>query len=113
MTSLLLVCATQVTFLKCGGVVLGTAFHHVAMDGVGSFHFVQTWTGLARGLSVSEACPSPPSHDRTGLRARSPPRADFDQQVYFPRDPTRVPFATRVYSISSKLLADLMLRCTP
>lgn len=104
----------QVTFLKCGGVVLGTALHHVPMDGVGAFHFIQTWTGLARGLSVSEACPSPPSHDRTPLRARSPPRADLDLDVYLPGgNPNRGPFATRIYPISSKLLADLKSRCAP
>ena len=104
---------TQVTFLKCGGVVLGTSLHHVVIDGVGAFHFMQTWTGLARDLSVSEACPSPPSHDRTPLRERSPPHADSDHQVYLPGDPNRGPVATRVYSVSPKLLADLKSRCAP
>uniref|UniRef100_A0ACD5ZUK4 Uncharacterized protein n=1 Tax=Avena sativa TaxID=4498 RepID=A0ACD5ZUK4_AVESA len=105
----------QVTFLKCGGVVLGTGIHHVTMDGAGAFHFIQTWTGLARGLAVSEACPSPPSHDRTLLRPRSPPHADFDHPVYSPAYLNGVPrsFVTRVYSVSPKLLADLKSRCAP
>ncbi|CAM0878355.1 unnamed protein product [Alopecurus aequalis] len=105
----------QVTFLKCGGVVLGTGIHHVAMDGTGAFHFMQTWTGLARGLSVSEACPSPPVHDRTLLRARSPLRADFDHPVYSPEYLNGLPrpFVTRVYSVSRKLLADIKSQCAP
>nr|BCY27076.1 hydroxycinnamoyl-CoA:quinate hydroxycinnamoyltransferase [Bambusa multiplex]BCY27077.1 hydroxycinnamoyl-CoA:quinate hydroxycinnamoyltransferase [Bambusa multiplex] len=105
----------QVTFLKCGGVVLGTGIHHVTMDGIGAFHFIQTWTGLARGLDAAEACASPPFHDRTLLRARSPPRADFDHPVYSPAylNGRPRPFVTRVYSVSPKLLADLKSRCAP
>jgi shikimate O-hydroxycinnamoyltransferase len=105
----------QVTFLKCGGVVLGTGIHHVTMDGMGAFHFIQTWTGLARGLSAAEACVSPPSHDRTLLRARSPPRTEFDHPVYSPAylNGRPRPFVTRVYSVSPKLLADLKSRCAP
>ncbi|CAO2202010.1 unnamed protein product [Urochloa humidicola] len=30
----------QVTFLKCGGVVLGTGIHHVVADGVAAFPFI-------------------------------------------------------------------------
>jgi hypothetical protein len=61
----------QVTFLKCGGVVLGTGIHHVTMDGMGAFHFIQTWTGVARGLDTAEACgPLPPFHDRMLLGAQ-------------------------------------------
>uniref|UniRef100_A0ACD5TZ02 Uncharacterized protein n=1 Tax=Avena sativa TaxID=4498 RepID=A0ACD5TZ02_AVESA len=105
----------QVTFLKCGGAVLGTAIHHGAMDGMGVAHFIQTWTGLTRGLSVSEACSSPPYHDRTLLRRRSPPHVDFDHLVYssvylngIPR-----PFVTHLYSVSPKLLVDLKSQCAP
>ncbi|KAL6661341.1 hypothetical protein ACP70R_000725 [Stipagrostis hirtigluma subsp. patula] len=105
----------QVTFLKCGGVVLGTGIHHVVMDGVGAFHFIQTWSGLARGLDAAEACGSPPFHDRTLLRARSPPRPAFDHHVYSPAflSGRPRPFVTRIYSVSPKLLADLKSRCAP
>ncbi|XP_047043194.1 putrescine hydroxycinnamoyltransferase 1-like [Lolium rigidum] len=103
----------QVTFLKCGGVVLGTGIHHMSMDGMGSFHFIQTWTGLARGLNISEACPLPPMHDRTLLRGRSPPHADFDHLFYSPAYLTGLPrpYVTRVYSVSPKLLENLKSRC--
>ncbi|CAO2202015.1 unnamed protein product [Urochloa humidicola] len=105
----------QVTFLRCGGVVLGTAIHHAVMDGVGAFQFVQTWSGLARGLDVAEACNPTPFHDRTLLRARSPPRPAFDHFAYSPaflggRAPR--PYVTRVYPVSPKLLADLKSRCS-
>ncbi|KAM0913304.1 hypothetical protein ACQ4PT_012249 [Festuca glaucescens] len=105
----------QVTFLKCGGVVLGTAIHHVLMDGIGAFHFIQTWSGLARGLDVSQACPSPPSHDRTLLRGRSPPHAYFHHPAYssaYLNGPPR-PCVTLVYPVSPKLLAGLKSRCAP
>ena len=106
----------QVTFLKCGGVVLGTGIHHVTMDGMGAFHFMQTWTGVARGLDVAEACgPLPPFHDRTLLRARSPPTPAFDHPVYSPSllNGRPRPFVTRVYAVSPKLLADVKSRCAP
>nr|CAB3481084.1 unnamed protein product [Digitaria exilis] len=103
----------QVTFLKCGGVVLGTAIHHAAMDGVGAFQFVQTWSGLSRGLDIAEACGPAPLHDRTPLRARCPPRPTADHFCYssaFLSGRAR-PFVTRLYSVSPKLLADLKSRC--
>uniref|UniRef100_J3MXJ9 Uncharacterized protein n=1 Tax=Oryza brachyantha TaxID=4533 RepID=J3MXJ9_ORYBR len=68
----------QVTFLKCGGVAVGTGMHHVTMDGAGAFQFIRTWTGLSRGLDAADLSPSPPSHERTLLRARSPPHVPFE-----------------------------------
>ncbi|KAJ1254526.1 hypothetical protein BS78_K038400 [Paspalum vaginatum] len=103
----------QVTFLKCGGVVLGTGIHHAVMDGVGAFQFIQTWSGLSRGLDVAEACGQLPFHDRSLLRARCPPCPTHDHFVYsraFLSGRPR-PFVTRVYSVSPDLLADLKSRC--
>jgi len=106
----------QVTLLRCGGVVLGTAIHHVVSDGVSSFQFIQTWAGLARGLAVgaeAAACGPLPVHDRTLLRARRPPCPTSDHLDYSPAFPTRRlrPSPTRVYPVSPKLLADLRSRC--
>ncbi|CAL5005999.1 unnamed protein product [Urochloa decumbens] len=105
----------QVTFLKCGGVVLGTGIHHVTMDGMGAFHFIQTWTGTSRGLPTADACGPAPFHDRTLLRARSPPSPSFDHPVYSPSllNGRPRPFVTRVYSVSPKLLADIKSQCSP
>jgi shikimate O-hydroxycinnamoyltransferase len=105
----------QVTFLKCGGVAVGTGMHHVTMDGAGAFQFIRTWTGLSRGLDAAAASPSPPSHDRTLLRARSPPHVPFEHPVYSPSYLNGLPrpFVTRVYSVPPKLLADIKAACAP
>nr|CAB3483096.1 unnamed protein product [Digitaria exilis] len=113
----------QVTFLKCGGVVLGTGIHHVTMDAMSAFHFIRTWTGLARGLDLAEASDPPPSQDRTLLRARSPPSPTFDHPVYSSMSPSPTPgaplnshpkpFMARLYSISPKHLADIKSTCAP
>ncbi|RLN03168.1 hydroxycinnamoyl-coenzyme A shikimate/quinate hydroxycinnamoyltransferase-like protein 1a [Panicum miliaceum] len=103
----------QVTFLKCGGVVLGTGIHQAVMDGVGAFQFIQTWAELARGLDAAEACEPVPFHDRTLLRARRQPCPTSDHFIYSPAflSGRPRPFLTRVYPVSPKLLADLKSRC--
>jgi shikimate O-hydroxycinnamoyltransferase len=103
------------TFLKCGGVVLGAAVHHALMDGIGAFLFIQTWSGLARGLAVSQACPCPPSRDRAPLRGRSPPHADFDHLAYSSAHLNGVlrPSVTLICPVSPKRLAELKSRCAP
>ncbi|GJN33969.1 hypothetical protein PR202_gb22600 [Eleusine coracana subsp. coracana] len=100
----------QVTFLKCGGVTVGTGMHHVTMDGAGAFQFIRTWTALSRGESPPDASPF---HDRTLLRSRSPPHVPFDHPVYSPSylNGTPRPFVTRVYAVPPKLLADIKSRC--
>ncbi|KAL5205648.1 hypothetical protein ABZP36_033857 [Zizania latifolia] len=102
----------QVTFLKCGGVAVGTGMHHVTMDGAGAFQFMRTWTGLARGLDAEA---SPPSHERTLLRSRSPPHVPFEHPVYSPSylNGRPRPFVTRVYNVWPKLLADIKAACAP
>jgi shikimate O-hydroxycinnamoyltransferase len=69
--------AVQLTFFKCGGVALGTALHHVAVDAVSAVHFFETWSAFSRAGSrennVAQVLELP-CHDRTLLRARSPPR---------------------------------------
>lgn len=57
----------QVTFFRCGGVALGTAMHHFVIDGRSAFHFIRTWSSIARGGDTAAA---PPTLDRTPLRAR-------------------------------------------
>ncbi|VAI41471.1 unnamed protein product [Triticum turgidum subsp. durum] len=61
------VCATQVTFFKCGGVAFGTAVHHGTMDGISAFHFFQTWSTFSR--DGDRAVVKFPYHDRTHLCA--------------------------------------------
>ncbi|KAF5806903.1 putative quinate O-hydroxycinnamoyltransferase [Helianthus annuus] len=73
----------QVTYFKCGGVSLGFAFDHRVSDGKTFFHFMNTWSDMARGLDIT----LPPFIDRTLLRARDPPRPVFKHIEYQP-DPT-------------------------
>ncbi|KAF8662817.1 hypothetical protein HU200_055395 [Digitaria exilis] len=54
--------AVQVTFFKCGGVALGTALHHVAIDASSAFHFFQTWSAFSRD-SDDHAAVELPCHD--------------------------------------------------
>jgi shikimate O-hydroxycinnamoyltransferase len=69
---------SQVTHFKCGGVALGVGVHHTLSDGVSSLHFINTWSDIARGLSIA----IPPFIDRTLLRPRNPPTPSFDHVEY-------------------------------
>ncbi|GJX34955.1 shikimate O-hydroxycinnamoyltransferase-like protein [Tanacetum coccineum] len=68
----------QVTHFKCGGVALGCGVFHTLSDGLSSLHFINTWSDVARGLSVS----IPPFIERTLLRAREPPTPTYDHVEY-------------------------------
>ncbi|KAK8294161.1 hypothetical protein V6Z11_D06G237300 [Gossypium hirsutum] len=62
-----LIMAQVSTTLKCGGVSLGIATHHTLTDGTTDFHFINSWSEMARGLPQISM---PPLIDRTLLRAR-------------------------------------------
>ena len=68
------------TRFKCGGVCLGMGVHHLVADGTAALHFINTWSDVARGLSVTV----PPFMDRTILRSRNPPDPTFDHIEYAP-----------------------------
>ncbi|KAL6642197.1 hypothetical protein ACP70R_020378 [Stipagrostis hirtigluma subsp. patula] len=110
----------QVTFLKCGGVAFGTALHHAAGDAVSAFDFFQTWSALCRegnddGGGDAVKVLQLPCHDRTLLRARSPPVVCPDVfSVFCPK--LRViqpsgPVATEVFTVSKDHLAALKGAC--
>ncbi|CAD6232427.1 unnamed protein product [Miscanthus lutarioriparius] len=108
------VLAVQVTFLKCGGVALGTAIHHVSMDALSAFHFIQTWSAFAKhgnGAVVELPC-----HDRTLLCPRSPPTVHPDALLTFcPKvifsDPLG-PVVVKVFTISRDQVASLKHHCS-
>ncbi|CAM0885123.1 unnamed protein product [Alopecurus aequalis] len=109
-------CAVQVTFLKCGGVTLGTALHHAAVDGFSAFHFFQTWSSFSRDGNA--AALDLPCHDRTLLRARSPPFVHPDALTMFrpklpPCElPPTVHVVNEIFSISKDQVAALKRACT-
>jgi len=43
----------QVTHFKCGGLTLAVNWAHAVADGQAGFHFIKSWSELARGLQVS------------------------------------------------------------
>lgn len=95
-----LMCGFQVTFLKCGGVTLGTALHHAAIDAVSAFHFFQTWSAFSRvGAAVALELPH---HNRTLLCARSPPvvHPDADLTMFCPSSVSEAPSGVVVNNIS-------------
>ncbi|EFJ38141.1 BAHD family acyltransferase, clade IV [Selaginella moellendorffii] len=55
----------QVTSFKCGGIVLGVAWHHRLADGQAFFSFMDNWSRLTRGAPL--ACS--PFRDRSALNA--------------------------------------------
>ncbi|KAK8641064.1 hypothetical protein V6N13_010494 [Hibiscus sabdariffa] len=71
----------QLTTFKCGGVCLGIGGHHTLMDGTTTFHFVNSWSEMARGLSQIRVAPL---IDRTLLRARVLPIPRFHHVEYDP-----------------------------
>jgi shikimate O-hydroxycinnamoyltransferase len=103
----------QVTFFKCGGVALGTALHHAAIDAISAFHFLQTWSAFSR--DGERAIVEPPSHDRTLLRGRSPPTIHSNAlSTFYPElafsDPSG-PVASEVFAISKDQVASLKRLC--
>ncbi|RWR72440.1 spermidine hydroxycinnamoyl transferase [Cinnamomum micranthum f. kanehirae] len=60
----------QLTVFRCGGVSLGFATSHTAMDGPSAAHFFCTWAKIAC-TGKADIC-MPPCLDRTLLRVRDP-----------------------------------------
>ncbi|KAF3339135.1 shikimate O-hydroxycinnamoyltransferase-like protein [Carex littledalei] len=69
----------QVTYLKCGSVVLGSSNNHIIIDGRSASYLYQTWSRIAREDLKSIV---PPSFDNTPIRPRSPPKISFDFPEY-------------------------------
>lgn len=74
----------QITYFKCGGVSLGIAMEHHAVDGSSAFHIINSWSEIARGLDISV----PPFLDRSILRPRNPPKPKFNHIEYRPASST-------------------------
>jgi shikimate O-hydroxycinnamoyltransferase len=95
--------------------VLGTAIHHAAADASSAFHFFQTWSAFCKHGDRAAVAVELPCHDRTLLRARSPPTVHPDALLtLLPRltlsDPDG-PLATEVFTISRDQLASLKHLC--
>ncbi|KAJ1295652.1 hypothetical protein BS78_01G239300 [Paspalum vaginatum] len=68
----------QLTRYRCGGLVIGTACHHLVADGQSMSFFYAAWaTAVSTGLSV---LPSPFTDRAAAAVARSPPTPAFDHR---------------------------------
>ncbi|KAI4312517.1 hypothetical protein MLD38_037323 [Melastoma candidum] len=92
----------QVTYFKYGGVSLGVGVQHQVADGSSVIHFLNTWSDIARGLKVSV----PPFIDRTLLRARDPPRPQFEHVEYKPTPVLKTPASQTFDSQATKTDSD-------
>lgn len=72
----------QVTRFKCGGVCLGFSSEHHLCDGISVSHFMETWSGIARGVAVA----IPPFFDKraAGMCPRDRPQPKFKHVEYQP-----------------------------
>ncbi|KAJ3698303.1 hypothetical protein LUZ61_002008 [Rhynchospora tenuis] len=109
-TSLLML---QVTYLKCGSVVLGTSNNHILIDGRGAAHIFQTWSRIARG---DLKCIVPPSFDNTPLCARSPSKISFEFPIYT-TDPSKKEDNPKscvlsLFKLSKEQIRNLKIRCS-
>ncbi|KAF8732970.1 hypothetical protein HU200_005732 [Digitaria exilis] len=107
----------QVTYLRCGGVVLGQAMHHSVCDARGAAHFFETWASISRG--EDDAPVTPPCFEHTLLAARPSPRraVAYDHPEYKP-DPTPVDaaaaaseYASAIITMTKSQVSALKARC--
>ncbi|KAM3335201.1 hypothetical protein ACQJBY_029548 [Aegilops geniculata] len=112
-----IMCAIQVTFMGCGGVILGTALHHAAVDAASVFHFFRTWSAFSRDRDgPGSAALDLPCHDRTLLRARTPPMVHPDAfTVFCPKlslSKMSGPVVSEIFAVSEDQVAALKRACT-
>ncbi|XP_023536048.1 fatty alcohol:caffeoyl-CoA acyltransferase-like [Cucurbita pepo subsp. pepo] len=63
----------QVTYLRCGGMILSTAIHHCLCDGIGTSQFLHAWAHITSQSNLSPPL-TPPFHSRHVLSHRDPTR---------------------------------------
>ncbi|PAN37463.1 hypothetical protein PAHAL_7G094200 [Panicum hallii] len=93
----------QVTFLRCGGVVLGLAAHHSLVDARSAAQFVETWASIARGSSDEDTLLSP-CFDHKLLSARPAPVVLYDHPEYKPEPTPPAHAVTAVSTYASALI---------
>ncbi|KAJ4780502.1 HXXXD-type acyl-transferase family protein [Rhynchospora pubera] len=103
----------QVTYLKCGSVVLGALAKHILIDGRSAAHIFDTWSRIARGELEKIV---PPSFDNTPLCARSPPQISFEFPAYT-TDPSKnednkKSCVLSLFKVSKEQIKHLKIRCS-
>ncbi|XP_062233434.1 hydroxycinnamoyltransferase 4-like [Phragmites australis] len=104
----------QVTYLRCGGVVLGQAMHHSVCDARGAAHFFETWASIARGATLNASVP--PCFDHKLLAARPTRTVLYDHPEYKP-EPEPVDavvastYASAIVTMTKGQVSALKARC--
>ncbi|KAL6870767.1 hypothetical protein ACP4OV_014615 [Aristida adscensionis] len=93
---------------------LGVVTNHAVVDAASASHFFQTWSAFCRDGDA--AAVEPPCHDRTLLRARSPPVVHPDALRTFCPRPALSPhppaaIASEVFAIAGEQVAALKRLC--
>ncbi|KAJ4701993.1 omega-hydroxypalmitate O-feruloyl transferase-like [Melia azedarach] len=70
----------QVTYLRCGGMILCTAINHCLCDGIGTSQFLHAWAHMTAKPNLD--LPILPFHTRHVLKPRNPPQVTFAHHGY-------------------------------
>ncbi|GLT43609.1 hypothetical protein SLA2020_175480 [Shorea laevis] len=92
----------QVTTFKCGGISLGLCSHHSLADGSSGFHFINSWSEMARGHSLSIL----PFIDRTILQSLMLPAPTFHHIEFDPPPSINTPISSLRSSSLFKITKD-------
>ncbi|KAK7283376.1 hypothetical protein RIF29_12845 [Crotalaria pallida] len=79
----------QVTSLRCGGMILCTAFNHCLCDGIGTSQFLHAWAQLT--TNSQSKLTILPFHFRHVLKPAQPPQVKFTHPAYTTSNPPTTP----------------------
>lgn len=113
---------SQVTKLRCGGMILCTAINHCLCDGIGTSQFLHAWAHIT--ADQNSGPPPSPFHSRHVLRPRSPPQITSRHPVFTKHDtgdpgynlPLHLqsqPLVPVSVAITPSLILRLKRRCSP
>ncbi|KAH7861652.1 hypothetical protein Vadar_028922 [Vaccinium darrowii] len=98
----------QITHFKCGGASLGVGFNHALVDATTGLHFINSWSDVARGASIT----IPPVIDRSLLCSRDPPSPTYHHIEYDPPSSMNNPIQTKKCETSSKPTSTVIIKIT-
>ncbi|WCJ39038.1 HXXXD-type acyl-transferase family protein [Euphorbia peplus] len=98
--------AAQLTRFRCGSVSIVVFFHHTIADGTSLFHFINSWSDIARGMSIS----NPPFIDRSFLQTRATHVRTFFNHIEYDPPPTMINASSQTHD--SELTSFKMFKVT-
>ncbi|KAF7154032.1 hypothetical protein RHSIM_Rhsim01G0027900 [Rhododendron simsii] len=98
----------QVAYFKCGGAFLGVGFQHTLVDGMSALSFINTWSDMTCGLSITIS----PFIDRSLLSGRDQPSRTYHHIEYDSPPSMNNPIVTQEYQTSPKLTSTAVIKIT-